>query len=282
MTRVIRRERLHAVDPKYGRHVHHDSESLRYPFDTTGITIKSVRWQRQVPVFDQKNLGSCTGNAGLGCLGTNPFFSTVFGETVYPFGEPGAIKVYSDATKIDDAPGQYPPTDTGSDGLSVAKVLQKAGLISGYQHTFTLDDALKALQVVPLIVGTEFLADMETPDAEGIVSVSGAVLGGHEYVLDEYDETRGLAGFSNSWSAGWGLDGRFYVPAEQFGDLLKKQGDVVAFTPNTQPAPQPTPDPAESTDEVFAQQLHAWLNTHPRNNKQVQSAAETWLVKKDL
>jgi hypothetical protein len=282
MTRVIRRERLHRADPRYGRNIQHDSLSRRYPFDTTGIAVKSVRWPRRVPVWNQKALGSCTGNAGLGCLGTGPFFPTVSSETVFPFTEAGAVKVYSAATAIDDAPGQYPPTDTGSDGLSVAKVLQKAGLISGYQHTFTLDDALKALQVVPLIVGTVFLADMEEPNSAGLVSVSGAELGGHEYIADEYDSQRGWVGFQNSWGTSFGVNGRFYMQAEDFGTLLERDGDVVAFTPNTQPAPQPTPDPAEDADEAFAGTLHSWLDTHPRANKQVQSAAEDWLVARHL
>jgi hypothetical protein len=282
MMRTIYRERLRSADPKYGRHVHHDSLSRRYPFDTTGIAIAPVRWPRKVPVWDQKRLGSCTGNAGLGCLGTGPFYPTVSSETMFPFTETGAVKVYSAATQIDDATGQYPPTDTGSDGLSVAKVLQKAGLISGYQHTFTLDDALKALQVVPLIVGTVFLADMEEPNSAGLVSVSGAELGGHEYIADEYDEHRGWVGFQNSWGPSWGVNGRFYMQAEDFGKLLERDGDVVAFTPNTQPAPQPTPAPVEDADETFARQLHAWFDTHPRTAKQVQTAAETWLVAKHL
>lgn len=282
MTRTIYRERVHRAKPWYGRNVHHDSLSRRYPFDTSGISVKSVRWPRQVPIWNQGDLGSCTGNAALGCLGTGPFYPTVRTETVYPFTEDGAVAVYSAATKIDDAPGQYPPTDTGSDGLSVAKVLQKAGLISGYQHTFTLDDALKALQVVPLIVGTVFLADMEQPNSAGLVSVSGTELGGHEYILDEYDQQRGWVGFTNSWGVSFGVNGRFYMQAEDFGKLLERDGDVVAFTPNTQPAPQPAPDPAEDADETFARQLHAWFDTHPRDAKQVRVAAEAWLVAKHL
>ncbi len=284
MTRTIHRERIPAVDARFGRHVNHDSESRRYAFDTTGIAINSIRWQRQIPIFDQGRLGSCTGNAGLGCLGTAPFYPTVQSETIYPFTEPGAVKVYSAATKIDGAAGEYPPTDTGSDGLSVAKVLQKAGLIAGYQHTFTLDDALKALQVVPLIVGTVFLSNMENPNSDGLVSTTGSVLGGHEYIADEYDQQRGWIGFQNSWGPSWGLNGRFYMQAEDFGGLLKKRGDVVAFTANTQPAPQPTPVPVPvaDADNTFAGVLHQWLDSRPRTQLRLQQAAGDWLVAKHL
>jgi hypothetical protein len=210
--RIIHRERLHSNDPRLKRHVHHDSESRRYAFDTRGITIKSVRHQRHIPIFDQGDLGSCTGNAGVGCMGTGPFYGTV-NNPKFAYAEAGAVACYSAATKLDDAHGQYPPTDTGSDGLSVAKALQAAGEISGYQHTFTLDDALKALQVVPLIVGTVWLANMFEPNTQGLISVTGAEQGGHEYVMDEYDDQRGWVGFQNSWGPGFGVGGRFYMQA---------------------------------------------------------------------
>lgn len=48
------------------------------------------------------------------------------------------------------------------------------------------------------------------------------------------------------------------------------------------PAPGPDPAPAADPDQAFSRQLHAWLDTHPRTAKQVQHAAETWLVAKHL
>lgn len=46
--------------------------------------------------------------------------------------------------------------------------------------------------------------------------------------------------------------------------------------------PQPDPFPTIAADRDFAGQLHAWLDTHPRANKQVQVAAETWLAARHL
>jgi hypothetical protein len=283
MTRTIYRERLRPLSPRLGRHVLHDSESRRYAFDTTGLTIKSVRHQRHVPVFDQGDLGSCTGNAAIGCLATGSYYATlpVKRSSFKNLDERDAVACYSAATKLDDDPDNYPPVDTGSTGLDVAKVLTQAGLISGYQHTFSLDDALKALQVTPLICGTVWLSGMEETNAQGLVSVAGGELGGHEYIADEYDSQRGWVGFQNSWSAGWGVGGRFYLQAEDFGALLERDGDVTVFTPLTQPAPDPDPEPI-NPDVVLASVLHQWL-LHPSNQyRPVRQAAQAWLDARHL
>jgi hypothetical protein len=151
VTRTIYRERLLALDPRLKRNVHHDSASRAYAFDTTGLTIKSLRHQRYVPVFDQGDLGDCVANAGMGCMATGPFWPTwqALTRPPYPMTNQGVTSNYIDLTAMDDAPGSYKPgdpnsQDTGSDGLSEAKLLKAKGVIAGYEHTFILDDALKA------------------------------------------------------------------------------------------------------------------------------------------
>jgi hypothetical protein len=68
-----------------------------------------------------------------------------------------AEHLYSDATKIDPWTGEWLPDDTGSDGLSIAKVLLTRGLISGYQHATTLEAALTALAQRPVMIGSSWL-----------------------------------------------------------------------------------------------------------------------------
>jgi hypothetical protein len=86
-------------------------------------------------ILDQGKLGSCTGNAGTGAVGTQPFYHQV-GKNVLPAvddasaGEQFAVKLYSDATKADAIPDSYPPDDTGSSGLAICKVLNARGTIS--------------------------------------------------------------------------------------------------------------------------------------------------------
>ena len=116
-------------DPRLGRHIRHDPRSWNYAFAAADVrTLTSVRHQSQIPTLNQGQLGSCTGNAATKCLSYRPFWTepavrSVIGSDATA-DEAYAVGVYSDATKIDDYPGAYPPTDTGSDGLSVATVLK--------------------------------------------------------------------------------------------------------------------------------------------------------------
>ena len=116
-----------------------------------------------------------------------------------------AVGVYSAAAQVDDQPGAYPPNDTGSDGLSVAKVLKSRALISGYQHAFSLEALLTALADQPVIVGTEWRQDMFHPAADGRQTITGEVAGGHEYCLDELDVEKQRVWMQNSWGETWGV-----------------------------------------------------------------------------
>ena len=304
--------RIESTSPLLGRHVRHDDRSWDYRFDTSGLSVVSAKHTRRIPVLDQGQLGSCTGNAGIGCLGTDPFYSSLPGMTSpgvrsliamggdaraevtlaglgtqvrYTFDEAGAVALYSDATKADDYPGQYPPDDTGSDGLTIAKVLQKAGEISGYTHTFTLDDALKALGVTPVITGVNWYSNMFDPDADGRVYPTGTIAGGHEFVVDEIDAANQRVWFTNSWGDSWGIGGRAYLTFADWGDLLGQQGDVTIFTPLTQPAPTPTPPTptpgANPADVALAAALrhNNWTHEHHiGDNHRVAVAGAAWLA----
>jgi hypothetical protein len=267
-----------------GRHVRHDPRSLAYLYPAHQVAgLTSVRHTRHIPVLDQGNLGSCTGNAAEGCVGTAAFFAAIpASNKAKPTAsatsdEKQAVALYSAATKLDNAPGSYPPDDTGSDGVSVAKAAQKAGLISGYQHCTSLDSALKALSQQPVITGVNWYDSFDQPDANGLIAIaSGAqVRGGHEFVVDELNVEKQLVGFTNSWGTGWGVNGRAYMSWSDFGRLLSEQGDVTVFVPVSQPAPTPipptptpTPNPSDPLAELAAMlkqaiaNVEAWFKKH--------------------
>lgn len=245
---------------RLGRHVKHDSRSLDYKFDGSGIATTSIRHTRYIPVLDQGDLGSCTGNAATGNLGTGVYYATI--PNTVTLDENEAVKLYSAATALDSYQGTYPPNDTGSDGLSVAKAAQQAGLISGYQHITSLNDAIAALQLGPIITGVNWYSSFDNPSKSGKVSItkSAYVRGGHEFVLDEVDVTNKLIGATNSWGESWGLKGRFYFSFADYERLLAEQGDATVFVKLSTPEP-PTPTPPGNVDpDVLAayQSLKAW------------------------
>lgn len=250
---------------RLGRHVFHDGRSRAYRVDAQPRgALTSVRWERHIPVLDQGPLGSCTGNAAIGAVCTGPLWDALPAKlrpsaTDERAAEVLAVQLYMAATRLDNFPGEYPPDDTGSDGLSVAKAAQRAGYINGYRHAMSLDEALTALTRGPVITGVNWYSSFDTPDDNGIVRLTpyAYVRGGHEFVVDEIDADRELIGFTNSWGESWGQGGRAYLSWEDWGKLLKRDGDVTVFNPLTAPTPTPTPgnDVADKIRELFAEFL---------------------------
>lgn len=274
-----------------GRHVHHDEQSRRYPFLRAGaapVVLAPIYHAREIPIFDQSRqggvpngIGSCTGNAALGVMGTAPYFTALAQATEtryptaagqYPFTDDGAVALYHDITANDPYDGTYPPDDTGSDGLSAAKTLQRASIIPGYEHVFGLDQSLAALQRFPLLVGTAWTNSMFEPNSRGVIRVRGEAVGGHEWIADQYaphkagvyDPDRDLIGGTTSWGTGFGVSGRFYLTVSDFQSLLNQDGDVIVLTPPTAPAPEPEPQPspapadADAADRALVAAVDAW------------------------
>lgn len=250
-------ERYKPFDPRLGRHIRHDSRSLFYQIKAQDVSqLVSIRHNVHIPILDQGQLASCTGNAATACVASDPFWATIsslgyLSESDSVSNEGFSVGVYSEATSLDPFSGSYPPDDTGSDGLSVAQVLQKRGLISGYQHATSLEAALTALAKQPVIVGTIWRADMFNPEGDGRIRITGEDQGGHEYLLDELDVENKRVWVRNSWSASWGLDGRGYLTWDDFSALLSDSGDVTVFVPISSPAPEPEKPEPSFEDEIW-------------------------------
>ncbi|MER5750598.1 hypothetical protein [Streptomyces sp. NPDC002088] len=240
------------VRPVLGRHVEHDPRSLNFAHGVLPKTaIKSVDWTRRAPIFDQQSLGSCTGNAGAGLVGTDflgrtGLTSVTINGEVLPVDEDFAVRVYSLATELDEFDGAYPPDDTGSSGLGAAKALKKLGLASSYTHAFSLAALKSALQTGPVMVGTIWLESMFEPTAAGNITVArdSAVAGGHEYVLSAYDAGARQFRADNSWGESWGVRGSAWIAEADMQWLLSQQGDVTVPVWTVAPTPPPSPTPA--------------------------------------
>ena len=248
---------------RLGRHIEHDPRSRAYAFQSSVKGYATIEHKLNLAVLDQLNLGACTGFAAQACCAAAPFYSVI--PTNVPArpslnvsdAQKQAITLYSAATKLDTFYGSYLPTDTGSTGLAVAKAAKEAGLISGYLHTFTLDDALTALSLTPVIVGLNWYTGFDHVAADGLVKVSGSVRGGHEFLLYGLDATKKLVKARNSWGTKWGANGNFCFSFDDFGRLLGEQGDCTVFVPlsNASPVPAPT---TPTPDQVLAAAFDVW------------------------
>lgn len=206
-----------------GRLLHHDPRSKAFPAPTTGVIVRSRNWFRHGPSLDQGALGSCTGNAMAGLVDHNP--NKVSGRPRLK--EEEAVRIYSLATELDPFDGTYPPSDTGSDGNSVAKAARQLGFIASWTHAFGVEHALVALMNGPLTIGTNWYSDMFNPDAAGLIHPTGSLEGGHQYVMDGWNAVHGLFRFQNSWSDSWGKGGRFFMTYSDVNTLLGQDGDAI-------------------------------------------------------
>jgi hypothetical protein len=276
---------------RLGRNVRHDSRNRLYAHRRQDRQLTSQMWSRQIPILDQGNVGSCTGNFMVGALGTDPLFGAL------PQGHPAldetlALKIYS-AAEVLDGDGPYPPQDNGSTGPSVDQVAKTMGLIAGYTHGFSLADMLDALEDGPVGMGSNWYDSMDSPDSSGLVAVSAnaVIRGGHEFLARGKDVDSKLVHFDNSWGTGWGINGSFSMSYATVERLLGEQGDVTVPIPLSAPAPTPTPSPtptppnpvpdADPDDVALAQGTMHWAQGHHVGEARRAAKAQlAWLHKR--
>lgn len=205
-------------DHGLGRRVRHDPRSRQFPAATSASLVSTSHYRPDV--LDQGALGSCTGNALVGCRNTRPTRNRRRLLT-----EDYAQAVYARATQLDPWPGDWPPTDTGSSGLAACAAAVEGGLIGRYEHAFGLDHTLAALVLRPVMVGVNWYVDMEYPDARGFVEPTGGIAGGHEFELHAINVRDGFVCAVNSWGTGWGVAGHFRLRFATLGRLLSEDGD---------------------------------------------------------
>jgi hypothetical protein len=239
----IVRQRQPWTDPRFagGRNLVHDSRSRAYRADVVAVKPRDVIHRHYGPVLDQGRLGSCTGNSGRQCLNCEPLHRPK--ERIYTEGD--AVDLYGAATHVDPWAGEYPPTDTGSSGLAVGKVLVARKEIDRYEWGFGIDDALKLATVDTISIGSEWTDSMFDPDPQGFIVPSGPAVGGHQWTIRGISWREEWVLILNSWGYRWGgwvrkatptayarrvYPGHARIRFAHLEDLIvARQGDVVRF-----------------------------------------------------
>ena len=153
--------------------------------------------------------------------------------------------IYYAAKVFDGEPG----AEDGSTTRSGVQAFMEFAKLQGNTYAFAnaMQDVITwVLTTGPVITGTNWYDGMFTPDANGLVKISGKVAGGHEWEISGVDTVARLFKCTNSWGTAFGVGGQFYIGFDDYQRLLNESGDActaVEITPSPTPNPTPTPTP---------------------------------------
>lgn len=203
-----------------------------------------VREDMIVPIYDQGDLGSCTGNS-VGAADHIEWLK----QGIQPPAIPSRLMIYYGGRQIEGTTDW----DAGAELRDVVKSLAAVGTC--YEDLWPYDVTQfatqpsaaaysaaardKALYYYALIQNTRVMRSCiadgypfvfgftvydsfmtDAVAANGIVpmpSGSDAPVGGHAVLAVGYDDSDRMFTCRNSWGAGWGDKGRFYIPYEYLG-----------------------------------------------------------------
>jgi C1A family cysteine protease len=168
-------------------------------------------------VLDQGSTGHCVGFSGADFENTLPVFDNV--------GNQQGHALYYACKEIDGEP----KAEDGSSVHSLAKVLKKIGRIKTYAFTSSLATIKTWLLTKgSVICGVDWYSGMMNPGATGFVYPTGAVEGGHAFILEGYDPKTDAFTILNSWSSSWSQNGRAKIKANDFAKLLPNGEAMIA------------------------------------------------------
>lgn len=167
--------------------------------------LTSVRWDTVDLVNLTQRIGSCTGNAAVKAVGTAPFDRSA--------NETDAETVYSAATKIDPFKGQWPPTDTGSDGNSALQALKNLGWsvrngkpLSSWVRATSFEHAITLLHSGPIIIGIPWRQSNFSYDSCGkMLDGTDPNIGAHELAVVQWIAPEQNVVVVHSWGPEYGI-----------------------------------------------------------------------------
>lgn len=218
----VRVQRVPQEREGLGRQLVHDPRSKAF---AVGKTIDKSKWiSKTIRIYDPSpNPNQCHSEC-TGCaksMEMNSVGNRLMGKVL---NMNDAHKMYSLATTLDPFKGSWPPDDTGSSGLGAAKAAQKLGIGGEYRHVFNgADEVVQLIQTGRVVnVGTWWYEDMFEPTTKGVITPTGKMVGGHQYVARGYDAKLDHV-LIRCW---WGEYRDVRIAREHLNELILDGGDA--------------------------------------------------------
>jgi hypothetical protein len=217
--KITLRDGTETTDRRLDRLQQFDERSRQFPVrEILPDGFRSKTW-RLKDRLDQGPDGAC---AGFGTTHRIAALPISFGGATYDY----AFKIYKRAQQLDPWEGE---NYSGTSVLAAVKAAQELGHFGEYRWCFGIDDYVRAVaHEGPVIVGSDWYTGMFEPDEKGLIHPTGAVAGGHCYILrgvtlDPRGVRKGVGPvfrITNSWGPGWGENGEAYITVDEFEKLL--------------------------------------------------------------
>lgn len=203
----------------FGRLPSPDARDARYPMRALlppQIPLVS-KFYTTGPTLDQEKTPQCVGYAWRQFLTSAPV-ETLDGPT--------APEIYHQAQLNDEWPGEaYSGTSVRGAATALTTDARLKSYVWGTSAAEVRDFLITTSTVV---MGTDWLNNMFTPTANGVLKVSGGKAGGHAYLLCGYDVKTNYFQMMNSWGESWGQHGKAWMRFSDLDKLLKNGGEACA------------------------------------------------------
>lgn len=225
---IILRDGSSVEDPRLNRLIEFDERSRDFPVRTAlpSTRLVSRTWTAGL-ILDQLREGSCVGMALAKDAASYPVPVPGVNETT-------ALALYHLAQRLDEFPDDIPYEGTST--LGGIKAYRSMGFITSYRWAFNIDDVLATLSNLgPVIIGIWWYESMYDTRPNGLVEVSGEIVGGHCICLTGHwlkkrfageTQARHVVEWTNSWGPTYGIRGRGYIAPEDLEALLQDQGEA--------------------------------------------------------
>lgn len=180
-------------------------------------------WLAGKAILAQGNLGACVGMTGANWMQNSPVRDVVTNQT--------GFDLYQACKAIDGF-----PTMEGTFARALMQVLVNQGRIFRYLWA-TNGEELKdwVLTTGPVMIGVPWYESMFDPaykagdTAAPWLSISGNVVGGHEFLVRAYSRPRDAYRMRNSWGPNWGHRSEAWISRADLNRLVfSENGDACA------------------------------------------------------
>lgn len=249
------------TDPRlaaFKAHENHRDIAIQQGPDSTTLPTASDFSNEFPPVYDQKDIGSCTANAGCGAL--EYLLKKKLGDSLVPqsrqflyhverlisenihdqnqtaqdcgaqmFEVPMALHRYGSCP---ESMWPYEPTSNYAQKPTDECFQTAKTMFAGQKviHSFVPRDliAMKTLlsQGIPIVFGISVYASFMDP-VNGLILMPGdeeQKIGGHALIVTGYNDDTQRFTVRNSWGSDWGVNGHCYIPYDYIMNPELAQG----------------------------------------------------------